>query len=272
MRRTRLELLDGFKNLEVSFMTHHKQKSMVFLEEDKNNLSPKQMMLFHSLHLNLTNKKQIPLKKFLTQSQDKDNSKLQATPMSLLPKLNISNKLKTKRTKLELQDGYKNLEVSFMIHQLLSSTVFLEEEISNLLLKVKKNLILFHSLHPNLINKKLILFKKFLKLFPDKDNLKLPAIKMLLLLKRNISTKLRMKRIKLELQDGFKNQEDLFILHQRLQDTVLLKLRHTRLKQPQMRAERSSKSTSKLPPMLSQLKILKKTREPLKLQKWTHKT
>ena len=38
--------------------------------------------------------------------------------MLLLPKRNITNNLRTRRTKLELPDGFKNLEVSFTTHQL----------------------------------------------------------------------------------------------------------------------------------------------------------
>jgi hypothetical protein len=38
--------------------------------------------------------------------------------MSLLPRRNITNNLRTKRTKSELQDGFKNLEVLFTTHQL----------------------------------------------------------------------------------------------------------------------------------------------------------
>jgi len=41
---------------------------------------------------------------------------------------------------------------------------------------------------------------------------------------------------------------------------------------PQMRAERSSKITSNKLPILSKLKTLKRTLEPLKLPRWTNKT
>jgi len=45
-----------------------------------------------------------------------------------------------------------------------------------------------------------------------------------------------------------------------------------RKKRTQMRAERSSRHTSKKPQLLLKLKTLLKTREPLKLPKWTPKT
>jgi len=80
--------------------------------------------------------------------------------MLLLPKKNITNNLKTKRTKLELQDGFKSLEVSFTIHQLSRSTEFLEKDKNNLLLKEKEEM-QFHLPHLNLIKKKLIPLKKF---------------------------------------------------------------------------------------------------------------
>jgi hypothetical protein len=60
MRRTLLELLDGYKNLEVLFTTHQLLRSMDYLEEDKNNLLLKEKNQFHLLHPNLTNKKLIP--------------------------------------------------------------------------------------------------------------------------------------------------------------------------------------------------------------------
>ena len=41
MKRTQSELLDGFKNLEVSFTTHHRLKSTISLEKVPSLLSKK---------------------------------------------------------------------------------------------------------------------------------------------------------------------------------------------------------------------------------------
>ena len=48
----------------------------------------------------------------------KEFGKIPVMPMLLPLKKNITNNLRTRRTRLELLDGFKNLEVSFTIHQL----------------------------------------------------------------------------------------------------------------------------------------------------------
>ena len=97
---------------------------------------------------------------------------------------------------------------------------------------------------------------------------KLPAMLMLLLLKINISNKLRTRRTQLELIDGFKNLEVSFTIHQPGINITLTQLQLLHSK-PQMRAERSSKNTSRRPLLLSKLKTLLKPREPLKSPRWT---
>ena len=80
----------------------------------------------------------------------KELSKLPAIKTLLLLKKNISNNLRTRRTRLELLDGSKNLEVSFTIHQ---PGINIIRNQHNLLLKEMQ----YHSLHLNLTRKKLIL-------------------------------------------------------------------------------------------------------------------
>jgi len=70
--------------------------------------------------------------------------------MLLLLNKNIINSLKMRRTKLELPDGFKNLEVSFTTHQLLRNTVSSPKKKK----KRKKVVKLSHSPHLNLINKR----------------------------------------------------------------------------------------------------------------------
>jgi len=79
----------------------------------------------------------------------KELGKLPVMPTLLPLKKNITNNLRTQRTRLELLDGSKNLEVSFTIHQLGINII---RNQLNLLLKE----MLSHSPHLNLINKKLI--------------------------------------------------------------------------------------------------------------------
>jgi len=59
-RRTLSELLDGFKNLEVSFTTHQLLRNMVSTVSLKKKKRRKKEMRSHSLHLNLTNKRKNP--------------------------------------------------------------------------------------------------------------------------------------------------------------------------------------------------------------------
>ena len=110
-----------------------------------------------------------------------------------------------------------------------------------------------------------------------KESGKLPVTLMLLPLKINISNKLRDRRTLLELLETFKQLEDLFTIDQKLICTDLNSLKLSQRKllprpKHQMRAERSSRHTSKKPQLLLKLKTLLKTREPLKLPKWTPKT
>ena len=83
----------------------------------------------------------------------KEFGKLPAMLMLLLLKINISNKLRTRRTQLELIDGFKNLEVSFMTHQLLIN-ITPNQNLSSKRKKRRKKRKLFHSPHLNLINKR----------------------------------------------------------------------------------------------------------------------
>ena len=104
-----------------------------------------------------------------------------------------------------------------------------------------------------------------------------PVMLMLLPLKKNITNNLRERRTQLELLETFKQLEDLFTIHQKLLCTDLNSLKLSQIKllprpKHQMRAERSSRLTSLKPQLLLKLKTLLKTREPLKLPKWTHKT
>ena len=70
--------------------------------------------------------------------------------MLLLLNKNIINSLKMRRTKLELPDGFKNLEVSFMTHLLSRNTVSSPKKKE----KRKKVAKLSHSPHLNLIKKR----------------------------------------------------------------------------------------------------------------------
>ena len=207
--------------------------------------------------------------KFLTPSRDKEFSKLPATPTSMPLKRNITNKLRIKRTKFELLEELWPMEDLFTIHQLLLNMPALP--------KKKKPKTQFLSLHLNHTNKKLIPLRKFLTPLKDKESLKPPATPTSLPLKRNITNKLRIKRTKLELPEELWPMEDLFMIHQLLPNMLLLlrlKLNQQLKprKKPQMRAERSSKLTSKRPQLLLKLKTLKRTPEPLKLPKWITKT
>ena len=83
----------------------------------------------------------------------KEFGKIPVMPMLLPLKKNITNNLRTRRTRLELLDGFKNLEVSFTIHQLPRDTMSSPKR-----KKRRKNLQtkLSHSPHLNLINKRKI--------------------------------------------------------------------------------------------------------------------
>ena len=83
----------------------------------------------------------------------KEFGKLPVILMLLPLKINISNKLRTRRTQLELIDGFKNLEVSFTTHQL-SINITPNQNLSSKRKKRRKKRKLFHSPHLNLINKR----------------------------------------------------------------------------------------------------------------------
>jgi hypothetical protein len=150
-RRTKLELPDGFKNLEVSFTTHQLSRNTVSSPKKKNKRK-KEEMLSHTPHLNLTNKRKNPYKEFLKLSVFREFGKLPAMLIPLLLKRNITNNLRTRRTKLELPDGFKNLEVSFTTHQL-GINITSNQNLSSKRKKKRKEK-LFHIPHLNLINKR----------------------------------------------------------------------------------------------------------------------
>jgi len=98
-------------------------------------------------------------KQFLKPPRHKEPSKLPAIKTLPLLKINISIKLRTRRTPLELIERFKLMEDSFTIHQLgINITMLLR---NHLLPKRKKRrkkeeTKLSHSPHLNLTNKKLI--------------------------------------------------------------------------------------------------------------------
>jgi hypothetical protein len=85
----------------------------------------------------------------------KELSKLPAIKTLLLLKKNISNNLRTRRTRLELIERFKVMEDSFTIHQLSRNITML---LLNLLPKRKKRRKenLSHSPHLHLTNRKQI--------------------------------------------------------------------------------------------------------------------
>jgi len=111
--------------------------------------------------------------------------------------------------------------------------------------------------------------KPLKKLSPTNKPLKQEAIKMSTLPKKNTGTRAKTKKMTSVSTEEFK-------------PTVVLTTERDikdgqhpvscRKKRTQMRAERSSRLTSLKPQLLLKLKTLLKTREPLKLPKWTHKT
>ena len=84
----------------------------------------------------------------------KETGKPPVMLMLQLLKRNIINKLKTRRTMLELLDGFKNLEVSFTTHQLLRNTVATVSLKQRKKKRKLKEVKLSHSLHLNLTNKR----------------------------------------------------------------------------------------------------------------------
>ena len=78
-----------------------------------------------------------------------------ATKMFLLLKKNITNNLRTRKTPSELTERSNLMEDSFTIHQLMKS-IMLPRRIQrkHLLPKKKREVKLFHILHPNLTSKR----------------------------------------------------------------------------------------------------------------------
>jgi len=85
----------------------------------------------------------------------KETGRLLATLILQLLKKNITNKLRIRKTELELLEKFKKLEDSFTTQQKLKSTNSLEEK--NLLLKQKQKEMQYLLPHLNLTNKRKIL-------------------------------------------------------------------------------------------------------------------
>jgi len=85
----------------------------------------------------------------------KETGRLLATLILQLLKKNITNKLRIRKTELELLEKFKKLEDSFTTQQKLRSTNSLEEK--NLLLKQKQKEMQYLLPHLNLTNKRKIL-------------------------------------------------------------------------------------------------------------------
>jgi len=85
----------------------------------------------------------------------KETGRLLATLILQLLKKNITNKLRIRKTELELLEKFKKLEDSFTTQQKFRSTNSLEEK--NLLLKQKQKEMQYLLPHLNLTNKRKIL-------------------------------------------------------------------------------------------------------------------
>ena len=151
-RRTLSELPEELWPMEDSFTIHQLLINMLRKKLLPNLLLKvkTKLKLSHSPLLHLTNRKLIPSRKFLTPSRDKEFSKLPVMLMLLLLKRNIINRLKTRRTLLELLEESKLTEDSYTIHQLLLS--MLNQKKPNLSFKLKSQ---SQELHLNLTLKKL---------------------------------------------------------------------------------------------------------------------
>ena len=145
-------------------------------------------------------------------------NKLLKRPTTKTPSLKPEDKFQFKETSL-MVDKLKSLlltkQIQLQLLQPLQPTLLqlLQPSLPTLLQQRpwKK---LFFKIQKILINKKLSLWKQFSKPPRLKELSKLPAIKMLLLLKRNISNNLRTRRTLLELIERFKVMEDSFTMHQ----------------------------------------------------------
>ena len=145
-------------------------------------------------------------------------NKLLKRPTTKTPSLKPEDKFQFKETSL-MVDKLKSLlltkQIQLQLLQPLQPTLLqlLQPSLPTLLQQRpwKK---LFFKIQKILINKKLSLWKQFSKPPRLKELSKLPAIKMLLLLKRNISNNLRTRRTLLELIERFKVMEDSFTIHQ----------------------------------------------------------
>ena len=130
-----------------------------------------------------------------------------------------------------------------------------------------------HKVHQNKIQKtpikrKPLPEKPSKKLLPINKLLNQEAIKMSPLPKKNSGIKPRTKRMTSVSTEEFK----LTVVSTTERDTKDGQHPPLCKGKPQMRAERSSKLTSKRPQLLLKLKTLKRTPEPLKLPKWITKT
>jgi len=138
-----------------------------------------------------------------------------ATKMFLLLKKNITNNLRTRKTPSELTERSNLMEDSFTIHQLMKS-IMLPRRIQrkHLLPKKKREVKLFHILHPNLTSKRRNLWKVSLRLSENKELGKPPATLTSLHPNWNITDKPKMRRTPSELPEEFKPTEVSFTIHQ----------------------------------------------------------
>jgi len=156
-------------------------------------------------------------------------NKLLKRPTTKTPSLKPEDKFQFKESSL-MVDKLKSLLLTKQIQlQQLQLLQLLQPSLPKLLQLSLLTLLqqrpwkkLFFKIQKIHINKKLSLWKQFSKPPRLKELSKLPAIKMLLLLKRNISNNLRTRRTLLELIERFKVMEDSFTIHQLLINITML--------------------------------------------------
>jgi len=229
-----------------------------------------------------TVRKLLPSRSSSTPWPSKEDSKTKATTKSLPLKRNTTRKAKTIKTLLELLEKFREMADSFTTPQCQSNISFQASPVRPLLPKLTQQLQsrrrkranqLPHKVHQNKIQKtpikrKPLPEKPSKKLLPINKLLNQEAIKMSPLPKKNSGIKPRTKRMTSVSTEEFK----LTVVS--TTERVTKDGQHPPLckGKPQMRAERSSKLTSKRPQLLLKLKTLKRTPEPLKLPKWITKT
>jgi len=219
-----LKPVDKFKSKMNSLMVTKPVSLLLFRRNQLLLQLRKTIKLFHIPHLNHTNKRKNPWKQFSEQLVNKEFGKPPAMLTLLLLKLNIINKLKTRRTQLESPEEFKLTEDSFTTHQLLPSTVFSKDLLPK---KKKKKLVKLLTIpHLNLTIKRKNPWKKFLKLSASKEFGKLLAMPTLLLLKLNITNNLRMRRTQSESLEESKLMVVSFTTHQLLPSTVFSRDNH----------------------------------------------